>query len=71
MLVLTRKSGESIIVGDNIIVTLLGVRGNQARLGINAPIEISVHREEIYNRIQQESRKSDSELFEGAKDDDE
>jgi carbon storage regulator len=71
MLILTRKSGESIIVGDNIIVTLLGVRGNQARLGINAPIEITVHREEIYNKILQENRKSDSELLEQSRDDDE
>ena len=54
MLVLTRLAGESIIIGDNIEVILLGIRGNQARLGINAPTEISVHRNEIYERIQRE-----------------
>lgn len=54
MLILTRKPGESIVIGDNVTITVLGVRGNQVRLGVEAPIEISVHREEIYHRIQRE-----------------
>lgn len=54
MLILTRKISESIIIGDDITVTILGVRGHQVRLGFNAPIEVSVHREEVYEKIQQE-----------------
>lgn len=52
MLILTRRVGELIVVGDNVEVKILGVKGNQVRLGINAPKEISVHREEIWQRIQ-------------------
>ncbi|MGY2373302.1 carbon storage regulator CsrA [Pseudomonas sp. SDO524_S393] len=52
MLILTRKLGESINIGEDIIVTVLGVNGNQVRLGINAPKSVAVHREEIYQRIQ-------------------
>ena len=51
MLILTRKANETLTVGDDVTVTILGVKGNQIRIGVNAPKEISVHREEVYNRI--------------------
>ena len=54
MLILTRRVGESVMVGDDITVTVLGVKGNQVRIGVNAPKDVSVHREEIYERIKQE-----------------
>lgn len=60
MLILTRRVGETLVIGDDITVTVLGVKGNQARLGVNAPKEIAVHREEIFNRIKREQADGES-----------
>lgn len=54
MLILTRRVGETLMIGDNVKVTVLGVKGNQVRIGVDAPKDVTVHREEIYQRIQRE-----------------
>ena len=60
MLILTRKVGESLLIGDDVSITILNVRGNQVKIGMKAPKEISVHREEIYQRIKQAEDKEQS-----------
>jgi len=54
MLILTRRVGETLMIGDEVTVTVLGVKGNQVRIGVNAPKTVAVHREEIYERIKKE-----------------
>ena len=58
MLILTRRAGETVMIGDDVSITILGVKGNQVRIGINAPKNIAVHREEIYDRIKREGQRS-------------
>jgi carbon storage regulator len=58
MLILTRRVGETLMIGDDVTVTVLGVKGNQVRIGVNAPKEVAVHREEIYERIKREQEAS-------------
>ena len=62
MLILTRRIGETLMVGDDVTITVLGVKGNQVRIGVNAPKEVAVHREEIYQRIQNEKVGDDPEV---------
>jgi carbon storage regulator len=56
MLILTRRVGETLMIGDEVTVTVLGIKGNQVRIGVNAPKDVSVHREEIYLKIQAEKK---------------
>ncbi|QPB41814.1 carbon storage regulator CsrA [Rodentibacter haemolyticus] len=62
MLILTRKAGETVLLGDDISITVLSVRGNQVKLGVKAPKDVSVHREEIYQRIRQLQDESSSDI---------
>jgi carbon storage regulator len=66
MLILTRHLGESIMIGDEVIVTILGIRGNQVRVGISAPKHVAVHREEVYRRIHAEKRENVSNFASGS-----
>ncbi len=61
MLILTRRIGETLMVGDEVTVTVLGVKGNQVRIGVTAPKDVSVHRQEVYEKIQKESGQSTTE----------
>ena len=60
MLILTRRIGETLMIGDEVTVTVLGVKGNQVRLGVNAPKNVAVHREEIYDKINQQNSAHDN-----------
>lgn len=60
MLILTRRVGETLMIGDEVTVTVLGVKGNQVRIGVNAPKDVAVHREEIYEKIKHEKSSEDS-----------
>lgn len=67
MLILTRRVGETVMIGNEVTVTVLGVKGNQVRIGVNAPKDVSVHREEIYERIKREEDQGQSPAPKGAK----
>ncbi len=66
MLILTRRVGETLMIGDDVTVTVLGVKGNQVRIGVNAPKDVSVHREEIYERIKKEQQLQQQGVVPGA-----
>ena len=65
MLILTRRVGETLMIGEDVTVTVLGVKGNQVRIGVNAPREVAVHREEIFDRIKREEAGGDGQPDEG------
>ena len=65
MLILTRRIGETLMIGDDVSITVLGVKGNQVRIGVDAPKSISVHREEIWKRIQNEKQGASADSDEG------
>lgn len=62
MLILTRRIGETLMVGDEVTVTVLGIKGNQVRIGVNAPNDVAVHRQEVYEKIQKEANVSQPEV---------
>ncbi len=65
MLILTRRVGETVMIGNDVTVTVLGVKGNQVRIGVNAPRDVAVHREEIFERIKREERDGGAEAARG------
>ena len=65
MLILTRRVGETVMIGNDVTVTVLGVKGNQVRIGVNAPRDVAVHREEIYERIKREEQEGDGRPAQG------
>ena len=67
MLILTRRVGETVMIGNEVTVTVLGVKGNQVRIGVNAPKDVAVHREEIYERIKREEDGAQSTRVSGTK----
>ena len=71
MLILTRRVGETVMIGNDVTVTILGVKGNQVRVGINAPKNVAVHREEIYERIKREQQGQGDSKSEGESEDNE
>ena len=71
MLILTRRVGETVMIGNDVTVTILGVKGNQVRVGINAPKSVAVHREEIYERIKREQQGQGDSKGEGEAEDNE
>jgi len=65
MLILTRRAGETVMIGSDVTITVLGIKGNQVRIGINAPKDVAVHREEIFERIKNEQNGKDATVAAG------